>query len=627
MMTERRVNRRKVLKVLAAMPLVVTSAAVITSLGILATTVLTVERLTDQVLRRMARRAVQHVNAIVGPSLRAVGIEKEEWASRYDDSQAFIMAGASPRVHVDQVGYRTHDDKVAKLTVPAPRFDVVDAERRTVVFRGHPRLRTHEDPASGDAIYDLDFSALTTPGRYYVDVPGVGRSFAFDIGDAIFDGVLSTVLRGFYLQRCGGAVVDDRWGHAACHLQDADAWGQQERRVDLTGGWHDAGDYGKYLPSATRAVSVLLSAYEFFPEAFRTSRSGPSTALPRVLAEVRWELAWLQKMQTASGGVRHKVTAKEWSGYVVPDEDRDQRFAFGISTAATAGFAAVMAAASRVYAPFDSGFAGTMRAAAEKAWSYLEQHPRIVPTGGFHNPAGVTTGAYLDADDADERFWAAAELFRATGASTYDVFVRGAFQRWRPYFTPPPSVIQTQGLGALAYLLAESVGGDQAIRAIMRDDLLRVAREIASRVDRQGYQVALAENDYYWGSNGVALSYAIALLLAERIAGEKEFARPALDQLHYIFGRNPLGKSFVTGVGANPVMRPYYEAAIAARRDTPAPGFLSGGPNAVQSRVLAAFPARDYVDDSQNYTVNETAIDMNAGLAFVLARFVDSNGG
>ena len=47
---------------------------------------------------------------------------------------------------------------------------------------------------------------------------------------------LSTYFLG--AQRCGNT---DSWIHGACHLQD----GQQVGK-DLTGGWHDCGDYIKF---------------------------------------------------------------------------------------------------------------------------------------------------------------------------------------------------------------------------------------------------------------------------------------------------------------------------------------------------------------------------------------------
>lgn len=620
---DQRVSRQQFLKLLAATAFLTVTATAIATIAAVPTAALVVGDYVGRRIRHAIRVSTTGVENVVEFPLRATGIRRPSWSPTYDDAEVFARAGVSRQIKVDQVGYRTNDVKVAKLTTAGGAFSVVDASTGQEVFRGRSALRAHQDAASGDTVYDLDFSSVTAPGRYYVNVPGVGRSFEFSVHEGIYNVPLSVVIRGFYLQRCGAEVVDNRWGHSACHLSDAKLWGQKWQRIDATGGWHDAGDYGKYVPSATFAVGTLLTAFEFYPDRFGLRTSGRNTRLPDVLAELRWELDWLSRMQAKSGGVYHKVTSTSWDGNTVPPEDRSDRFAFAISTAATASFAAVMAAAARAFTVFDSKFAATARSAAERAWSYLDQNPRIVPPGGFRNPDGVTTGEYSDSDDTDERFWAAAELFRTTGETDYADYVQAKSGRWRSFFSPPPTVSLVQGLGALAYLLAEPAGGDHEIRRRMRDDLIDVATQIVAKARAQAYQVALSPGEYYWGSNGVALNYALVLLFAERFRENPDFAAIAMDQLHYIFGRNSLGKSFVTGIGANPVMRPHHEAVIVEERDPPPPGFLSGGPNAADAGDLARFPARDYVDSSSYFTVNETTIDMNAALAFVLVRFAE----
>ncbi len=624
MRLDQRVSRRR----LAAIASLAVAATVAAALARVPSTMYRISESAARDVRRLVQRSIVEARAIAELPRRAIEKPGQRWSSTYDDTVIFIQNGASRQIHVDQIGYRSADAKIAKLTTRSETFSVVDASSGRVVFRGQPDLRASHDPASGDTVFDLDFSAVAAPGRYYLVVSGVGRSFEFSIGNDVYNSALRMVLRGFYLQRCGCDVLDESWGHAACHLGDARAWDQPTRRVDVTGGWHDAGDYGKYVPTAARAVGTLLAAYELYPDRFPlTTVEGAPSVLPDILTETRWELDWLRRMQAADGGVYHKVTPRDWDGYAAPADDRSDRFVFGVSTAATASFAAVMAAASRVYAVFDNTFATEARLAAERAWSYLEQNPRIEPLGGFHNPPGVTTGEYADADDSDERFWAAAELFRTTGKPTYDAYARDAARRWRSYFSQPPTVTAVQALGALAYLLAEPPGGDGEIKRVMRDDLVDAAKKIVARARAQAYQVALAPDEYYWGSNGVALSYALVLLFAEHLAGQSDAVSVALDQLHYIFGRNSLGKSFVTGVGTNPVMRPHHEAVIATEEDAPPSGLLSGGPNAVDASYLSRFPARDYVDSSDAFAVNETAIDMNATLVFVLARFAEPSTG
>lgn len=117
-------------------------------------------------------------------------------------------------------------------------------------------------------------------------------------------------------------------------------------------------------------------------------------------------------MQDTDGGVWHKHTTERFSGVVMPHEDKMPSVIIWTaalpfkSSCATADFAAVMAAASRMYRPFDPAFAARALKVAEKAWRWSEQNPSVL----FSNPPGVSTGAYGDRDCSDERLWAAAEL-------------------------------------------------------------------------------------------------------------------------------------------------------------------------------------------------------------------------
>ena len=101
--------------------------------------------------------------------------------------------------------------------------------------------------------------------------------------------------------------------------------------------------------------------------------------------------------------------------------------------------------------------------------------------------------------------------------------------------------------------------------------------------------------------------------------------RTALDNLHYLLGRNPFSLSWVTQVGANPFRHPHHRPSGADDQPEPWPGLLSGGPNrARQDPAMQKLPAdtriaRMYVDEEASYASNENAINWNAALVFLLA--------
>src|SRR5258708_39726407 len=111
---------------------------------------------------------------------------------------------------------------------------------------------------------------------------------------------------GLYGQRCGSAVHIDFEGkpftHGACHLNDAytDKLDGKTAIVPSLLGWHDAGDYGKYVTNGAFSVGIFFKAWEHFP-ATLTQLSLPipehGGPLPDFLAEMKFELDWLLTTQ------------------------------------------------------------------------------------------------------------------------------------------------------------------------------------------------------------------------------------------------------------------------------------------------------------------------------------------
>jgi endoglucanase len=514
-------------------------------------------------------------------------------------------AGPTTAVRVDQVGYRPRQPKLALVAGAPATFAVKDARTGAVVFEGRPSPpAARPDPASGDRVAALDFTPLATPGTYVVSAAGSDPSPAFAVAEDVYAGVLAAVLRVFTYQRCGAGIREGSpWARPACHLRDAREWGGGPHR-EATGGWHDAGDYGKYVPAAGITIWHLAAVHDLAPA-------------PWLLDELRWELDWLLRMQRSDGGVHHKVTGARWTGNYAPHHDPDPRWLFAVSSAATANLAAAGARAARLFRPHDGPYAARLLAAAESAWQWLDRHRAIVPPGGFRNPAGAETGEYEDDDDRDERFWAAAELWRTTGAARYREAVLAGLGRWTP-FDYPPSWQRVQNLAYLGLVEADSPL-DPAAVARLRAGLAERSGWLLDAYATAGYRVALAPGDYYAGSNGIALGRAVQLLAAHRVTGRAAFRDAALDQVHYVLGRNALGKSFLTGFGSDPVRRPTHQPSLTHPGRLVLPGLLVGGPNAQANGLPAPFPARAYRDDAEVWGVNEPAIYWQAALAHVLA--------
>ena len=350
--------------------------------------------------------------------------------------------------------------------------------------------------------------------------------------------------------------------------------------------------------------------------------------IPDLLDEARWNLRWMAKMQDADGGVWHKLTSERFGSFVMPEvDDGGPRYVIGTGSApyksscATGDFAAVMAIAARVFRPFDPELAGTALAAAERAWSWLSSNPSVV----FRNCCGVQTGEYGDGNCSDERLWAAAELFRTTGAAQYNTYFTSSFGAASPVLgSGPPSWPDVRSLALFAYALSRQPATDEAVRSRIRADAAAAGAALVARTRAHPYRISLRPTDYVWGSNGVVANYGVALALAYTLQPDPALLDAAAENLHYLLGRNTFALSWVTQLGDRPYRHPHHRPSGADARAEPWPGMLSGGPNRyggdpVIDALPATPPARRYRDDQGSYASNEMAINWNAPLVFLLA--------
>lgn len=544
---------------------------------------------------------------------------------------------ADDKVFINQQGYLPGAAKFVFVAQPAESFEVVDFLSNQIIANGKLQLWRANDPATGLTIYKGEFSQLTATGQYFIDIPGVGKSFKFLISDSVYLAVYQKSLKGFYLQRCGVELTTDHSGvysHPRCHSTDGvfHSTSGLSGFHDTIGGWHDAGDYGKYTVNAGVAVGTLLMAYELFPRRFNQDNLNipeSGNGVPDILDEARYELEWLLKMQDQNGGVYHKLTREQFSGFIMPQRDTAVRYIYQISSTATADFAAITARASRNYQPFDSLFSQQCLAAAENAWQYLEKHPHIVPVGGFQNPPGTNTGEYGDGQDSDERLWAAAELFLSTGIEKYHNYFKSNYNS-QSLINAPMGWQDVKTMALLAYITGKRADLNPTIHSQIQSSLITYCQTLVNKKNQSGFQVLLEPGEYFWGCNSHTLNKAILMIIAYEKTKNQDFFSIALDQLHYILGVNAHGLSFITGIGDKSVRNPHHRPSGADNVADPVPGLLAGGPNQnLQDPVLQAHfnsstpPALCYIDHIDSYASNEIAINWNAPLVFVAGYFAD----
>ena len=533
--------------------------------------------------------------------------------------------GEALNVCVNQVGYRTNDVKTASVKnhKAGEKFTVVD-EAGKEVFSGKLTDAKRSEAADEEVVV-ADFSDLKDDGNYYVSV-GEDNSYHFVIDDNVYDELTKDVVRMMYLQRCSMELTDKLAGdfaHSECHTQEAVIYGTNQKK-DVSGGWHDAGDYGKYVVTGAQTAADLLLCYEENPDIWSADdlnipESG--NGVPDILDETKYELDWMLKMQDeATGGVWHKVSTYNFPAFIMPDKDTDQLVISPVSTTATGDFAAIMAKASVVYKDIDKGFSDRALEAAKKAWTYLENNSS---DGGYKNPSDITTGEYPDGNDMDERYWASVELFKATGDSRYQTYFENQIASdvltgygW----------IEMGTYGNISYLSMDDSMKKTSSEEKIKNTIIAQADEFVSNAQNDGYGCCLSLEGYNWGSNLGVCNNARTMLLAGKLSGDEKYIQYAKDQLDYLLGKNSLSISFVTGYGEFCSKDVHHRPSVVNGQAMK--GMLVGGPNSGIEDPYAANvlkdlpPAKCYADNQQSYATNEVTIYWNSPFACLLTELL-----
>jgi endoglucanase len=544
-------------------------------------------------------------------------------------SSKSASAGANG-IYLNQIGFLPDSPKVATVSARANSFLVRSLKGDSIAFRSTLSAQRLDD-ASGDTVRFANFSHVKAPGEYRLELDTGVSSDSFPIRNDAYDDALLLTMRSFYGQRCGFDVnLGGGYAHPKCHKEAAfHASSGKAGPCDIHGGWHDAGDYGRYIINSGITTGTLLWAWELYGTslddlALRIPESGGK--VPDFLAEIRWNLQWMLSLQDSDGGVWQKQSRDDFCSFIMPQDELGANYVIGTglapykSTCASANLAAVMAIAARCYSSYAPAFSQQCLKAAWAAWSWCQNNPNVL----FRNPAGIHTAEFGDTDCHDELFWATAELWRTTGDTAFhQAFMRMLPQPLSTIQIGVPSATQVKSLGYWSYALVGRKGSDAAIEAI-RQITLKTASELVHQSSENGYGNSLALGDYVGASNSVAANHSLLLLIASQFEPDRSHTDCAQNNLHYLLGRNCLGISWVTQLGSRPLQRPHHRPSVADNIVAPWPGLLANGPNAdpadpITKALLRRPPMRMYVDDERAYSSNEPIISCNAPLVFILA--------
>lgn len=504
----------------------------------------------------------------------------------------------TPFIKVNQVGYSpraTH--RYAYLggwlgtlgawepSETASRFAVIDAGMRQTVYAGTCRLRPNPGktadgtPWTGENTQEIDFSAVTRPGTYFIRVDGVGRSADFTIGEAGLVTAVRTHLHGLFVQRCGSTekrVPRTAWGDGPCHLKVArgtfppdaadyavgkdtssgffTADGRRvavshfdiiRRNTDWTaapesfpGGWHDAADYDR-RPQHLSIVADLAAL------ALVKGADG----LGPVLDETDWGLNHLRLAQTVDGGVGMwiETTRHPVEGEGMPSEDTLPYALARPTRRSSLAYAAVAAELARCSPALREKYL----ASAVAAWRFARHTPPATNVAFKAWLDGAKrTVFWREAPDLDpiDELKAAINLYWATGAPDYLEGVR------------------KQAFGARFAEAAKRTLWRRSPLAVlelareMRPEVAVAARQVRAWIlDQADKRLAAQEvQPYRWPRwNGTDLAWGNAhplvaarfLVAAHALTGEAKYLDAAFLAYDVHCGCNPDGMTLTAGLG------------------------------------------------------------------------------
>lgn len=595
-----------------------------------------------------------------------------------------------PMIKVNQVGYLCNAKKTARISyfekfgsLDGKSYQIVRADTDEVVATGVLPHAEKDALLSGECVHVIQFDELTTPGTYYIRIPNAGldasarspqdvadgldtdtiQSVSFSIRKNVYDGLLDDLTKYFYYQRQGMDLETEYAGVFArknLHPNDiaVKKWSDRDNpnaeTYNVSGGWYDAGDYGKYVTPAADTVEDLLLAYELFPDVFANQdvhipETDPNNAryvdAPGILSEIKWELDMLLEMEHSSKDGSFYVAANykddviyledtlySSSTYQSDASEVDLR-----SHLATADAAAVFAHAYIIYKeiPAYQEFAEQCLATAMRAWNWVTDS-----SNAMHMSIGAANRTYTFTQEELNRdlFWAAGALYRAVTCSGSDASAYESYliahcnaSENQNCFTSMSLSYSHAGrsfLGFFHYLY-----GNQSANAQITEVFSQFATWRTKMLRNDSWGTSFPAWGYWWGSNKNTAQSAMTLVLGSMLLDGKtavpeNIQTTAENAFHYLLGINPISFCYVSGNGENCVQNIfsaiYSKDAKLDPYQIPA-GYFTEGSNYYNNRHLSKFDGKCYIDSDGEFTTNENTIYGNAAMILLTAAVLSQN--
>ncbi|GBD87466.1 endoglucanase D precursor [bacterium BMS3Abin03] len=522
-----------------------------------------------------------------------------------DSSQLFIR--------INQVGYLPGDIKSGVVfsdsEITYNNFNIVKSQNEEIVFHGN-LIKSAYSYGRFNYCFTFDFTGVTDSGEYRAQV-GNKFSFPFQIGNKVFNPVVDSLALFFKVQRCGPTQP---LMHKKCHLSDATSITgfDSSFAYDVTGGWHDAGDYIKFFSTTALTTYMLLFSYEF--DNVKFGFDNDKNNVPDILEEAKVGLDWLLRCNLSDTLFVAQVQDERDHnvGWRMPEDDTltfDRPGFTGIGKNQIGIFSAVMALASKIWSDkfFDNDFANKYLTAAIQKYSVINKVADIDSVPGFYKENSYYGKLALGA----------IELYNATGITNYlnDAITFGDSAKTDFWWS-------WGDINSLAHYKISKV--EPRFSAYILDNL----KEFNSKKNKSLFNEAF---DFKWGTTTSLMGIVLQAILYKNLAGSSNYDSLMIFERDYLLGRNPWGISFITGIGTAYPLHPHHQ--IAYFNNGRIPGAVVGGPAnrsifkdydfeiADDRYALFNNDMVEYNDDRNDFISNEPTIFGNSTAIFVFGYF------
>ncbi len=468
---------------------------------------------------------------------------------------------------------------------------------------------------------------------------------------------------------------------------------------DGSGGWYDAGDHGKYVVNGGISVWTLQNMYERTLKQGNKDKFGDgsknivvpesSNGVPDILDECAYELDWMEKMIVKSdeptwgkyaGLVYHKLHDQKWTGLATRPLGYEKewltcRIVKPPTYTATLNFVACAAQAARLWKDVKPAKADHYLELAKTSFEAFKTHYKAKTGDNDTNPLwppldqAIGGGAYGDSEALDDAYWAACELYATTGEKEYyDYINQPQFSKYA--FTVVDELNGgenkgsfssfnwgcTSSCGSLSLYLNRDNAALKDLTQANKDSIVKgivaASDKYIAKENAQAYGIPYEGSEYTdpvnlpadvvikgyeWGSNSFVVNNAMVMAYAYDETQDVQYMNGVITAMDYLFGRNPMAYSYVSGYGSYKLVNPhhrYWSHELDKTLPLAPDGVMSGGANAgLQDpyvRALGFVPGdndnnysqRCYVDSIEAWSTNEVTINWNSPFAWVVS-FLD----